>query len=118
MARARFRVVALGRGRKRRRRHGHGSSSIIVAVATDCPFLPHQLKRIAKRVPPGSARVGGIGENLSGDIFIAFSTARFGKADKFGVQQVAMYPNYEMDPLFDATVQATEEAIVNLGNDK
>ena len=89
------------------------SSSIIVVVATDCPLLPHQLKRLAKRVPLGIARVGGIGENLSGDIFIAFSTARFGKADKFGVQQVAMYSNYEMDPLFDATVQATEEAIIN-----
>lgn len=89
------------------------SSSIIVVVATDCPLLPHQLKRIVKRVPLGIARVGGIGENLSGDIFIAFSTAHFGKPNKIGVQQVAMYPNYEMDPLFDATVQATEEAIVN-----
>ena len=89
------------------------SSSIIVVVATDCPLLPHQLKRLAKRVPLGIARVGGIGENLSGDIFIAFSTAHLGKENRFGVQQVAMYANYEMDPLFDATVQATEEAIVN-----
>ncbi len=89
------------------------SSSIIVVVATDCPLLPHQLKRIAKRVPLGIARVGGIGDNLSGDIFIAFSTAHLGKENKLGIQQAAMYPNYEMDPLFEATVQATEEAIIN-----
>lgn len=89
------------------------SSSIIAIVATDCPLLPHQLKRLARRVPLGIARCGGIGENLSGDIFIALSTARQGKANRFGVQQVEMYGNYEMDVLFDATVQATEEAIVN-----
>lgn len=88
-------------------------SSIIAIVATDCPLLPHQLKRLAKRIPLGIARCGGIGENLSGDIFIAFSTARQGKANRFGVQQVEMYGNYEMDVLFDAAVQATEEAIVN-----
>lgn len=89
------------------------SSSIIAVVATNCPLLPHQLKRIAKRVPLGIARCGGIGENLSGDIFIAFSTAHAGKENRFGVQQLEMYGNYEMDVLFDATVQATEEAIVN-----
>jgi len=89
------------------------SSSIIAIVATDCPLLPHQLKRLAKRVPLGIARCGGIGQNLSGDIFIAFSTARPGKENHYGVQQIEMYGNYEMDVLFDATVQATEEAIVN-----
>ena len=82
-------------------------------MATDCPLLPHQLKRLAKRVPLGIARVGGLGENFSGDIFIAFSTARLGKGDKLGIRQVTMYPDYEIDPLFEATVQATEEAIVN-----
>ncbi len=89
------------------------SSSIIAVVATDCPLLPHQLKRLTKRVPLGIAQVGGIGEVFSGDIFIAFSTARLGKENKLGIQQVAMYPHYDMDSLFEATVQATEEAIVN-----
>lgn len=89
------------------------NSSIIVVLATDCPLLPHQLKRLAKRVPLGIARVGGMGEVFSGDIFIAFSTAHFGQENKLGIQQVAMFPHYEMDPLFEATVQATEEAIVN-----
>lgn len=89
------------------------SSSIIVVVATDCPLLPHQLKRLAKRVPLGIARVGGLGEVFSGDIFVAFSTALPGEAKEFGIQPVDMFPNEEMDPLFSATVQATEEAIVN-----
>lgn len=89
------------------------SSSIIAVVATDCPLLPHQLKRLAKRVPLGVARVGGMGENFSGDIFLAFSTAAPGGAKAFGVMPVDMYPNEEMDPLFEATVQAIEEAIVN-----
>ncbi len=89
------------------------NSSIIAVVATDCPLLPHQLKRIAKRVPLGIAQVGGIGEVFSGDIFVAFSTARPGKETRQGIQHVPMYPHFEMDPLFEATVQATEEAIVN-----
>ncbi len=89
------------------------SSSIIVVVATDCPLLPHQLKRLAKRVPLGIARVGGLGEVFSGDIFVAFSTAQPGDEKAFGVRPVDMFPNEEMDCLFAATVQATEEAIVN-----
>jgi D-aminopeptidase len=89
------------------------TSSIIAILATDCPLLPHQLKRLAKRIPLGIAQVGGIGEVFSGDIFLAFSTARPGKENKQGIQQVPMYPHFEMDALFEATVQATEEAIVN-----
>lgn len=89
------------------------SSSIIVVVATNCPLLPHQLKRLAKRVPLGIARVGGVGENFSGDIFVAFSTAFTGEEKASRVASVEMLPNEEMDPLFEATVQATEEAIVN-----
>ncbi len=89
------------------------SSSIIVVVATDCPLLPHQLKRLAKRVPLGIARVGGLGEVFSGDIFVAFSTVQPGEEKPFGIQPVDMFPNEEMDPLFAATVQASEEAIVN-----
>ncbi len=89
------------------------SSSIIVVMATDCPLLPHQLKRLAKRVPLGIARVGGLGEVFSGDIFVAFSTVQPGEEKPFGIQPIDMFPNEAMDPLFAATVQATEEAIVN-----
>jgi D-aminopeptidase len=89
------------------------SSSIIVVVATDCPLLPHQLKRLAKRVPLGIGRVGGMGDNFSGDIFVAFSTALWMEKPALGIEQVEMLPNERMNPLFEATVQATEEAIVN-----
>lgn len=87
--------------------------SIIVVVATDAPLIPTQLKRIAKRVPLGLARDGSYSGNGSGDIFIAFSTANSGTASSRGVRQIAMLPNYEMNPLFLATVQATEEAVIN-----
>lgn len=89
------------------------SSSIIVVVATDCPLLPHQLKRLARRVPLGIGRVGGMGENFSGDIFVAFSTARWKEKPGIGIKQVEMLPNERINPLFEATVFATEEAIVN-----
>jgi L-aminopeptidase/D-esterase-like protein len=87
--------------------------SIIVVVATDAPLLSHQLKRVAQRVPMGIAKVGGYGGNGSGDIFIAFSTANPGVAGRSEIRQVDMLPNDSMDPLFLATVQATEEAIIN-----
>ena len=87
--------------------------SIIVVVATDAPLLPHQLKRLARRVPMGIARVGAYGGNGSGDIFIAFSTANPGIGARTGLQQPLMLPNDQMDPLFLATVEATEEAIIN-----
>jgi L-aminopeptidase/D-esterase-like protein len=87
--------------------------SIIVVVATDAPLLPHQLKRIARRVPIGIARVGGISHNASGDIFIAFSTANSGAADRSKVRSVEMLPNDQISPLFQATAEATEEAIIN-----
>ena len=90
-----------------------GTGSIIVVVATDAPLLPHQLKRLARRVPLGVGKVGGIGTNGSGDIFIAFSTANPGAAKRSGIKQLEMLPNDRMSPLFLATVQATEEAIVN-----
>jgi D-aminopeptidase len=91
-----------------------GSGSIIVVVATDAPLLPHQLKRIATRVAVGVGIVGGRGENSSGDIFIAFSTANPGAARNSGLATVQMVPNDRINPLFNATVQATEEAIVNV----
>lgn len=90
-----------------------GGGSIIVIVATDAPLLPHQLKRIARRVPLGLARVGGIGADNSGDIFMAFSTANPGAALAHDVIKVEMLPNETLTPLFEGTIQATEEAIVN-----
>jgi len=87
--------------------------SIIVVVATDAPLLPMQLKRIAKRVPLGLGRLGSFSGDGSGDLFIAFSTANPGAAEGKGVRNLQMLPNESMNPLFLATVQATEEAVVN-----
>jgi L-aminopeptidase/D-esterase-like protein len=87
--------------------------SIIVVVATDAPLLPHQLKRLARRVSMGLARVGSTSGNGSGDIFIAFSTANPEAQSSSNVASLKMVPNDMMDPFFEATVQATEEAIVN-----
>jgi L-aminopeptidase/D-esterase-like protein len=89
------------------------SGSIIVAVATDAPLLPHQLKRIAARVPMGIAKTGGYGSNDSGDIFIAWSTANPGAANRTASPNLTILPNERMSLLFQATVQATEEAIIN-----
>jgi D-aminopeptidase len=87
--------------------------SIIVIVATDAPLLAHQLKRLARRVTLGLGRNGSISGNGSGDIFIAFSTANSGAATEGRVVEVKMLPNDSLDPVFRATVEATEEAIVN-----
>jgi L-aminopeptidase/D-esterase-like protein len=92
---------------------GDEAGSIIVVVATDAPLLPHQLKRIATRVALGVGRSGGMGGNGSGDIFVAFSTANAKAATAETVSSVAMLPNPKLNPLFAATVQATEEAILN-----
>ncbi len=91
-----------------------GQGSIIVVVATDAPLLPHQLKRIAQRVSLGVGNMGGRGENSSGDIFLAFSTANAQEASKDeGLATLTMLPNDRINQLFWATTQATEEAIVN-----
>lgn len=90
-----------------------GAGSIIVVVATDAPLLPTQLKRLAKRAALGIGRLGGLGENGSGDLLIAFSTANPGIAAAPGPSRVTMLANNQIDPLFEATEQATEEAIVN-----
>jgi len=87
--------------------------SIIIVVATDAPLLPHQLKRLARRASLGLARTGSVSGNGSGDIFIAFSTANPGAAKLGGLRRLEMMPNDGMDPLFEATVEATEEAIIN-----
>jgi D-aminopeptidase len=89
------------------------AGSILIVVATDAPLLPHQLKRIARRAALGLARVGSIAGNGSGDLFLAFSTANPGAATTTGTATPTMLPNDRMNPLFAATVQAVEEAIVN-----
>jgi D-aminopeptidase len=86
--------------------------SIIIVVATDAPLLAHQLKRLARRASLGVARTGSSSGNGSGDIFIAFSTANVGAA-KANVAQLTMLSNDRLDTIFEATVQATEEAIIN-----
>ena len=87
--------------------------SIIVVIATDAPLLPYQLKRIARRVPLGIARMGGMASNGSGDIFVAFSTANYRAAGNSDVGTVEMLPNGSLTPLFQATAYAVEEAITN-----
>jgi L-aminopeptidase/D-esterase-like protein len=87
--------------------------SIIVVVATDAPLLAHQLKRIAHRVTLGLGRNGSISGDGSGDIFIAFSTANSGAASSDHVVDLKMLPNDSLDQVFRATVEATEEAIIN-----
>jgi D-aminopeptidase len=87
--------------------------SIIVVVATDTPLVAHQLKRLARRVSLGLGRNGSISGNGSGDIFIAFSTANSGASAADHVVDLKMLPNDQIEPVFAATVQATEEAIIN-----
>ena len=87
--------------------------SIIVVVATDAPLVAHQLKRVARRVSLSLGRLGSISGNGSGDIFIAFSTANPGAASADRVVDLKMLPNDKIEPIFAATVQATEEAVVN-----
>jgi L-aminopeptidase/D-esterase-like protein len=87
--------------------------SIIIVVATDAPLLPHQLKRLARRAALGLARTGSTSGNGSGDIFIAFSTANHEAAKSAGIAAVQMVVNDDLNPIFSATVHATEEAIVN-----
>ena len=87
--------------------------SIIAVVATDAPLLPHQLERVAKRVAMGVARTGGSAGNGSGDIFIAFSTANAEAASAATRTTIEALANDQLDGIFEATVHATEEAIVN-----
>lgn len=90
-----------------------GTGSIVVIVATDAPLLPKQLERLAKRTALGVGRVGGLGENSSGDLMLAFSTANPKAATTGSVAKVEMLSNDAIDPLFGAAADATEEAIVN-----
>jgi L-aminopeptidase/D-esterase-like protein len=89
------------------------TGSIIVVVATDAPLIPTQLKRLARRVSLGIGRNGSYSGDGSGDLFIAFSTANPEAISQKGLRHITMLPNGDLDPLFLATVQATEEAVVN-----
>jgi D-aminopeptidase len=91
------------------------TGSIIIVVGTDAPLLPHQLERIARRAALGLARMGSVADNGSGDFFLAFSTVEVRSSDAKDDPTVTVpyLPNDELNPLFAATVFATEEAIVN-----
>jgi L-aminopeptidase/D-esterase-like protein len=89
------------------------AGSIIIVAATDAPLLPHQAKRLARRAALGLARTGSVAGNGSGDLFLAFSTANPEAGSARGTPVAAFLPNDRMGPLFEATVGATEEAIVN-----
>jgi D-aminopeptidase len=97
-----------------------GAGSIIVVAATDAPLLPHQCDRLAQRISLAIGRTGGVGEHSSGDIFVAFATGNRGpvpsyKEDGEGVTvPVTMLSDAFINPLFDAVIEATEEAIVNV----
>jgi len=93
--------------------YGSDTGSIIVIVATDAPLIPTQLKRVAKKVSLGLGRDGSYSGDGSGDIFLAFSTANPGAVGSKGLHQLTMLPNDSLDPIFLATVQVTEEAVIN-----
>jgi D-aminopeptidase len=96
-----------------------GGGSIVVVVATDAPLLPHQCTALAQRAGIGVGRIGGAGENWSGDIFVAFSTANRGLPNgDYGAESPLVVPlgmlaNAHLDPLYDAVIEATEESIIN-----
>ena len=108
-----------GRGGRMSLRTGPGGGSIIIVVATDAPLLPHQCERLAQRAGLGLARMGCIASNGSGDIFIAFSTGNRGlsasawRAGRGRTVEVAVSCRHGALPLFQATVEATEAAVVN-----
>jgi D-aminopeptidase len=91
----------------------HDSGSIIAILATDAPLLPGQCARLARRATVGLARVGGIGHNGSGDVFLAFATGNALAAEARAPREVRMLPNEHMDPLFEGAAEAVEEAILN-----
>ncbi|MGA9473100.1 MAG: P1 family peptidase [Terriglobales bacterium] len=92
---------------------GLDTGSIIIVIATDAPLIPTQLKRVARRAALGLGRNGSYSGDGSGDIFVAFSTANSGMASPKGIHDLKMLPNDNLDPIFLATVRATEEAVVN-----
>ncbi len=107
--------VPVGRHLGQDKLRGKDQGSVIAIVATDAPLLPHHLKRIARRVPMGLARTGTVGNNSSGDIFLAFSTANMEAFAQRGGGALTLQalPNTSLDPLFRATAEATEEAVID-----
>ena len=106
--------VPVGRHLLAGKLRGKEQGSIIAIVATDAPLLAHQLKRLARRVPLGLARTGTVGNNSSGDIFLAFSTANEEAfSQRSGLTRMAALGNGDIDKLFMATVEATEEAVID-----
>jgi D-aminopeptidase len=89
------------------------TGSIIIVAATDAPLLPHQMKRVARKLSLGLARTGTYSGNGSGDIFIAFSTANRDANQAKEIANLQMLPNSKINNVFEATVEATEEAIIN-----
>jgi D-aminopeptidase len=116
--RARFRVNGLPVGERIGDRiptpnYSEGAGSIIGIVATDAPLLPHQCDRLAQRAGLAVARMGGLGENSSGDLFLAFASGNRSLGETSDVVELRMLPNDRIDGLFAAVVDATEEAILN-----
>lgn len=106
--------VPVGRHILNGKLRGREQGSVIAIVATDAPLMAHQLKRLARRVPLGLARTGTVGNNSSGDIFLAFSTANEAAfAQRTGVSRMEALANGDLDRLFLATVEATEEAVID-----
>ena len=106
--------VPAGRHLTEGKLRGKEQGSVIAIVATDAPLMAHQLKRIARRVPMGLARTGTVGNNSSGDIFLAFSTANAEAfAQRSGIARMEALANGDLDRLFLATVEATEEAVID-----
>lgn len=90
-----------------------GQGSIIVIVATNAPLIPAQCKRLAQRATVGLARVGGVGHNGSGDIFLAFATGNHLPSDPGTLHDLTMLPHEQMDSIFEAAAEAVEESILN-----
>ena len=105
--------VPVGREISASKPKAEDEGSIVIVVATDAPLLPHQLRRLAKRVSLGLGRTGGYSGEQSGDMFVAFSTANPGASGSSGLRNLIMLPNSGLNDLFLATVQATEEALAN-----
>lgn len=89
------------------------SSSIIVVVATDAPLLPVQCRRLAQRATVGLGRVGSVGYNSSGDIFLAFATGNHHPRKVNALLELKMLPHHRLNLFFEAVVEAVEEAILN-----
>ena len=107
--------VPVGQQIKAAKLRGKDQGSVIAIVATDAPLQPHQLKRLARRVPMGLARTGAVGNNSSGDIFLAFSTANEGAYESDGakLRNASFLRNDAIDTIFNAVVEATEEAVID-----